>query len=64
MKAVIMVCLIVVCLCNAVNIHLILKRIDKLEVQSERFKINLIGLIHQNDIRKTVKEYTNEKMSD
>lgn len=64
METVIMVCLVIVCVCNAINIYLMLKRIEKLEVQGERFKINLIGLIHQNDIRKTVEEHANEKMSD
>ena len=64
METVIEVCLIITCVCNAINIYLMLKRIEKLEVQADRFRINLIGLIHQNDIRKTVEEHANEKMSD
>ena len=64
METVINICLIVACLLNAINIHLILKRIDKLEVQADKFKINLIGLMHRDDLKRMVKEYADEEVSD
>ena len=63
METVINICLIVACLLNAINIHLILKRIEKLEVQADRFKINLIGLMHRDDLKRMVKEYADEEVS-
>ncbi len=64
METVINICLIIACLLNAINIHLILKRVDKLEVQADKFKINLIGLMHRDDLKRMVKEYADEEVSD
>lgn len=64
METVIEVCLIITCVCNAINIYLMLKRIEKLEVQADKFKINLIGLMHRDDLKRMVKEYADEEVSD
>ena len=64
MDTVINICLIIACLLNAINIHLILKRIDKLEAQADRFRINLIGLMHRDDLKRMIKEYADEEVSD
>ena len=63
METVIEVCLIITCVCNAINIYLMLKRIEKLEVQADKFKINLIGLMHRDDLKRMVKECADEEVS-
>lgn len=64
MKTVIVICLSITCLCNAVNILHMLKRIEDLEAKVLDLERSFIEVRCHRSIEDIVKEYTNEKVSD
>lgn len=57
-------CLGIACVCNSINIYLMLKHIEKLERNMLHLEAGFIEMTHRRSIEDVVKEYADEEVSD